>query len=738
MRCVKAGGILLVEAIFLLWQTFSRHPLLILLWTIGVVLLQKGGDGGLGVEKLLTDPEPIDGIAYYNWYMMPALTTISLGTLVCFSWLGLRHESAGYSDVEPQAVTQGSLVVALGAVALLVFAMQSKFGAGAAEPFGSVGYLVPAIVAPLLAAVSVFAVTFGLLAISRSRLRLMLNQPSHADIAMILIINASPYWTLLVINTSSYWVLISIVAVWLVFPLRHMMRIKVIGFLLLFWLSPAQENASVVLLALLMVVVIGLCLALVPWRWRTAGVGTGILAILLANYGPAPQYGRSTLLAHDVRRATVSKECTWPVDQKTSTAAEHLRARLERLKALDLGDKQRPTIIVIAASGGGYRAAFWTAAVLDEIARLASSGSVPAFKNFTDRIVLLTGASGGMVTAGYLYHTLSVESDRRQQSLQAQIANDARRGSDQFYGRNPPRPPLSDVPPTDPIDSLSAVLTTYLYRDNPLLPLSLFGLYPDRGTILERQWGTLDQPLSSYAALEAAGAIPAIVFSPTIVGESRPLIIASAELKYQPDIPCAVLPTSDLAKSKLTLSRSIRVNASFPRISNTVRLSPYSELELTDAGFADNFGIDTATLFLTQPGVRDVIGDSRVVLIQMRAFPPTLMSDRTDELVDAGMLVRLRSSPEDMFSTVRTLISALSIGNASRADTQVDLLKKSFGQFPDGKPRLVPITFSLSGEVSMSWYLTRHELASIQEAARYGNGIVSPRFNMLQDALTGK
>src|SRR6185436_13263193 len=60
---------------------------------------------------------------------------------------------------------------------------------------------------------------------------------------------------------------------------------------------------------------------------------------------------------------------------------------------------RKPKLVVVAASGGGYRATFWTALVLDALAKEAAPGR--ALDGFDGGIQLMTGASGGMVASAY-------------------------------------------------------------------------------------------------------------------------------------------------------------------------------------------------------------------------------------------------------------------------------------------------------------------------------------------------
>lgn len=184
----------------------------------------------------------------------------------------------------------------------------------------------------------------------------------------------------------------------------------------------------------------------------------------------------------------------------------------------------RPTLVVIALSGGAYRAAYWSALVLDELHR--------RYPELTRHVRLVTGASGGMVTGGYLTaracgvlpeERTSRSTTARGDTLRSLINHDICEarcpGTD--YGaaaaRLPTRYPL-------PWDSLSPVAEQMATRD-PFFGLSC----TNRGEILETQWPSLEIPFSALRAAEARGC-PSIILSPTLVDTGNPLLITNLSL----------------------------------------------------------------------------------------------------------------------------------------------------------------------------------------------------------------
>lgn len=152
----------------------------------------------------------------------------------------------------------------------------------------------------------------------------------------------------------------------------------------------------------------------------------------------------------------------------------------------------KPPLALVSTSGGGIRAAAWTAHVLS---RLQGPGGVPDFHRY---VRLVTGASGGMVGAGTWVAGL------RPEGLVL--------------------PEGYSLPGMMQEDSLSATAITLL------LP---FG--EDRGRALERAWkkhtrGLLGRSFEELREGEAQGWLPSLVYSPMLVEDGRRLLVSNLDL----------------------------------------------------------------------------------------------------------------------------------------------------------------------------------------------------------------
>ena len=276
----------------------------------------------------------------------------------------------------------------------------------------------------------------------------------------------------------------------------------------------------------------------------------------------------------------------------------------------------KPKLVVVATSGGAYRAGYWTAMVLDRIAWDSAPGR--PLEGMAQSIRLIAGASGGMVGAGYFAALASSSGDRALVSpVEASMDSDL--GT--FQAPDTPWPEGTD--PEDavildrfkttfpvPGDSLSPVAQAMFRND---LPSLFWPTAPrlDRGKVLERQWRRMGVSYLDLFEGEQEGWRPSIVMSPTIVETGQPLLISNLDLSFMPRVgqgevedffkrfPCS--------QDSFTLATAVRMNATFPLVSPAVSLPTRPARRVADAGYYDNYGISLVAAYLSNKAVRDWI-----------------------------------------------------------------------------------------------------------------------------------
>ncbi|MFO0844381.1 MAG: patatin-like phospholipase family protein [Gemmataceae bacterium] len=422
-------------------------------------------------------------------------------------------------------------------------------------------------------------------------------------------------------------------------------------------------------------------------------------------------------------------------------AFDDLSMRLEEFEIDGLGawkaqaaaGGEKPKLVIVAVSGGANRAALWTTHVLDHLEQRLDRERVA----FPRHVRLVTGASGGMVGASYWVATLD-EKQRRH------VVGD----HDAFVakvGR----------------ECLTPVVHHAIFLD---LPTTAFrNRFPsDRGTALERAWsvnldGALDRPIRSLARDEAEGWRPSLVFSPMLLEDGRRVLISNLSLAFltesggtslsnpesresrkkglqrptakptchdtNQELPAPPTPRRDRYSlsaveffqlfpqaDQFRLSTAVRMSASFPYVSPAADLPTEPRRRVVDAGYYDNYGVDVAASWLYQYRGWLAENTSGVVLIQVR----DAMSERR----------RLYAEPvslplEGLTGPLVGLGSARSASMSFRNDELVQILSDHFNRH--GKPMFTTVVFEAPGDVAMSWYLTRGELARMRTGFAEGN-----------------
>lgn len=262
---------------------------------------------------------------------------------------------------------------------------------------------------------------------------------------------------------------------------------------------------------------------------------------------------------------------------------------LENWKAKFQADSL-PKFVIVAASGGGQRAALWTLHVLQTIHE-KTEGKI------TKHTELYTGASGGVIGEAFFR---------------------------EIYLRS-----LSD-PAFDPIDpkylgqisddNLNPILFTLLVNDllirNQRFEYRGYSHLKDRGYAFENQLNIntkkiLDKPLDAYRRPESEGQIPLLPVTALVTNDGRKLVISPHSMSY---LGSSVLGKSGADEKKQSIDfrrffaehdagnlrflSALRMSATFPFITPNVELPSTPVMETMDTGLSDNFGIQDALRFL--------------------------------------------------------------------------------------------------------------------------------------------
>ena len=350
---------------------------------------------------------------------------------------------------------------------------------------------------------------------------------------------------------------------------------------------------------------------------------------------------------------------------------------------------KKPKAVFITASGGGSRAMFWSFIALKHLDSL-SQGEL--FKH----CILMNGSSGGMIGSAY-YRELKWKNQLHQ--------NDS--SDNRFHLAK---------------DILNPVFFNLAVNDI-LIRTQRFEYggekyWKDRGYMFEKTLNQytnnhFDKPLASYYEAELKAEIPLMLFTPSIVNDSRRLLISN--------LPMAFMTSSsnkdDYLKENVEylrlfkdnnprntrFSTVLRMNASFPYIMPTINLPSDPQIEVFDSGLRDNFGIKSTLKYIFH--LKDWLekNTSGIVLLQIR---DDLKSNRA-YIKNKGK----RSIADQLLSPFGSLY-----GNWFQVqDFNNDELLEYASQWYSGEFEIIPFQLNKSYEqyISLSWHLTSKEKEQI-------------------------
>ncbi len=397
----------------------------------------------------------------------------------------------------------------------------------------------------------------------------------------------------------------------LTLQLISMMLLLVLGYLVDWEIFRIPAGASIIILFSLLIAFIG---ALTYWfaAWRAFVIILLLVGInYLTSFGifnhPSVAYG----LDYEGERAEYSYDRLLQIcygDQVTKDLLATQQILTTRVGLMDTTG-EKPKIVFLCASGGGLKAATWSTHVLQKADSLSNG-------RLFDHTVLMTGASGGMLGLAYQRELYRLNKDNRKKVYQREY--------------------LDRIS----LDMLNSVAFTLVANDL-FVPWRRFeyaghNYFRDRGYVLEEQLnenteGILDRPLAAYRQEEISGEVPLLYLSPAIVNDGRQMIISPQGVSFM------MLPPVGFAQPKayeidavdfrwllgaqgadsLRFLTGLRMNATYPYILPTVHLPTQPTIALVDAGFRDNYGIQSATRFIQvyQDWIKE--NTSGVILVQI-------------------------------------------------------------------------------------------------------------------------
>lgn len=276
--------------------------------------------------------------------------------------------------------------------------------------------------------------------------------------------------------------------------------------------------------------------------------------------------------------------------------------------------KDEPKMVFTCVSGGGKRAALWTLTALQAADSLTKG-------KLMENTMLITGASGGLIGAGYFREL------KLQQKLNKPIHPYAERHLWQVSADN-----LNPIIFSLLANDLFVGFTKFEYNGKFYAK--------DRSYTFEEQLDRstdrlMDKPLKDYRDVELQSVVPMMILSPTVVTDGRRLHISPLPVSFlntdllhysaygNPKISGVDFQRlfANQEAENLRFLSALRMSATFPYISPNTTLPSDPPIEIMDAGISDNFGITDAVSFLY--AFKDWIAEntSGVVFLSIRDSP---------------------------------------------------------------------------------------------------------------------
>lgn len=360
---------------------------------------------------------------------------------------------------------------------------------------------------------------------------------------------------------------------------------------------------------------------------------------------------------------------------------------------------EKPKLVLLCVSGGGIRAGLWSHHVIREVDR-SLKGKL--MKN----TALITGASGGMWGAA-LYRELYY---RKKKGEKINLY-------DAKYLEYSAK------------DLANALSFTFLVNDIfiPWVNRNINGYTyrQDRGYIFEQQFienteGVMNPNLGYYKKPEEEATIPMMFLTPLITNDSRMMVISPQGVSYMMRPPFSYQGAGDemhidavdfgaLFKNhdphNLRFATALRMNSTFPFIFPSVQMPSNPVLSIMDAGFRDNFGLETATRFAAIFRTWIIDNTSGVVIISIRSYAD---SEEVEE-------VNSKSLTELIFNPLGPVFAIDALQNYHH-DSYIAYLKSKVGY---ENVEVVNFKYKptiLNERASLSLHLTEREKKDILEA----------------------
>jgi len=468
--------------------------------------------------------------------------------------------------------------------------------------------------------------------------------------------------------------------------------------------------ASAVLFLSIILMAIG---ALTFW-FRSWAITGAIAIFFLINYFTTIDFISKTHYAHGLNYKTQAAPYNQEALDKLTNQKAIEQDRATTLQILNNWRSQfteKPPMVLLTASGGGQRAAYWTMAALQKADSVTKG-------NLFKHTVSISGASGGLIGAAYFRELKHLSKRNKELNIY-----------DSQYLSNIGKEALNPI--------IFSLLTNDIFFRYQSFKYSGYSYPKDRGYAFEQKLnknlgGVLDKKISDYRTAELKAEIPMLFLAPTSVNDGRKLYITPNSSSYMSSKSIENDSLNTLMNNRsidflrmfkkqdaenLSFLTALRMSASFPYITPNVNLPSDPSLEIMDAGLADNFGISDAILFLYNFKEWIAENTSGVIILTIRDSKKTALIEKKQNL----------SIIEKIFTPISNIYNNWS----NVQDTRNDLLIEYAAEWFQGDLSHVMLTYDagvaisndslkkmkhIEERASLNWRLTGREKYNIRNA----------------------
>lgn len=483
----------------------------------------------------------------------------------------------------------------------------------------------------------------------------------------------------------------------LMFQVAIFLLIAVLGLLENNRYFQIPAGASFLLIFSLAMMVSG---AITFWFYRS-GVMTifsiAVVFVLYNNIGVFQEKNQAFGMDYQTTPAPYTQERL----DEISSEEIYQQDRVATLQALDqwkiryqekYGNHQKPKAVLVCASGGGLRSAFWTFRVMQHLDSLTLG-------QFHDETRLMSGASGGMFGLAYF-----------RELYMRRLKGEVNNIQDSQYSKKASR---------DLLNRIFFKIFTDILLPNRKVKMGEHTYDRETGYSFDQQLATNIPELSGrrigdYTQWEKTGQIPTLILNPTILNQGKKLYISSSPVSFL--TRASQITERYMSKSvgiefrrlfenqsadSLLMTTALRMNATFPIILPAVELPSQPAMEVIDAGAIDNYGTQTAVKYLFEFKDWFEANTEGVLIVQIR---------------DNGRDDPIREVSQKGLNKFLTPLGNGYYSIAEAKDMSNDYLLEFVQEWYKGPIEIVPIEYpreTSDRPASLSWHLTQREKNNI-------------------------